>query len=87
MIHTTFIAIGITVFLFYKSERTYKNHMYIVDAISDYRTDCWENKITPQVDYDDIEPYSITMFRLWDFGYENILSKSKYELIKKFIKK
>ena len=86
MINTTFIAIGIAVFLFYKSECTYKNRMYIVDAISDYRTDCWENKITPQVDYDDMEPYSITMFRLCDFGYENILSKSKYELIKKFIK-
>jgi hypothetical protein len=40
-----------------------------------------------KVNYDDMESYDETLFRLFDFGYKNILPKEKYDIIKPYINK
>lgn len=37
------------------------------------------------VDYDDMENYVVTLWRLWDWGYTRILPKDKFEIIKPYI--
>ena len=74
------------VFLLIKNENTYKNQEKILNAIRDYVI---ETKDYDKCYYliDNMESYKHTLWRLWDFGYENILPKADYELIKPYIKK
>lgn len=85
--HKLFIIFGIGMFLHYKNINTFYMRKLIINAISKYKACCFRKNVKAEVNYDEIEPYSMTMLRLWDFGYENILPKSKYELIKNFIEK
>lgn len=72
-------------FMLFKNKVTLDMHIKINDAIHKYRCDCIVTNKIPKVDYDDEEAYEKTMWRLWDFGYKNILPKEKYEIIKEFI--
>lgn len=58
----------------------------IAEAIFNYQIDCIHEGVKPRVDYDDMENYEITLFRFWDWSYEHILSKEKFELVKPYIK-
>jgi hypothetical protein len=73
-------------FFWIKNEVTYRNHSRILTAIrkSAYETGDVEraNFLFPF-----IEPYYKTLFRFWDFGYENILPKEYFELIKPYIRR
>lgn len=69
-----------------KNNRTYAMHMKILDAIFKYRLQCIDQDKPCKVDFDDMEFYDKTLYRLWDWGYTNILSKEKFEIIKPFIK-
>lgn len=63
------------VFMLVKNEITCKHRLKICKAIDRYRN--------PElVDYDDMESYDDTLFRLWDWGYTRILPKEKYALIR-----
>lgn len=83
------------VFLIFRVNVVYKNHMIITDAILEYRLDkihstddykeISELFANPDVDYEDMELFEATLFRLWDFGYKNILPLEKFELIEPFI--
>lgn len=85
------------IFLLFRVNVVYKNHMIIIDAILEYRldklhsTDVSDDKAiaelftNPDVDYEDMESLEATLFRLWDFGYKNILPPEKFELIEPFI--
>lgn len=68
-----------------RSEIACRMQIKINKAIYKYRCDCIKTNKIPKVDYDDEEAYEKTMWRLWDFGYKNILPKEKYEIIKEFI--
>lgn len=77
-----------TVFMLIKSCNTCHNRIKILNGISMYIEDCWlTNDLSPDVDYDDMEEYDDTLFRLWDWGYKRILPKEKFEIIKPYIEK
>lgn len=86
-----FIIICITVILFcigieIKNEITYKNFGIILDAILEYQLDRIHNNSKVFVDYTDMIPYYTALFRIWDWGYKNILPPEKYALIASYIK-
>lgn len=69
-----------------KNEITYRNRMIISNAIFSYSMAMInaENFVLC-VDFSDMEEYETTLWRLWDWGYKNILPKEKYEIIKDYI--
>ena len=70
-----------------KSENAYQNQMKILNAISDYGSECiWSDKPI-LVDFDEMESLTRTLFRFWDWGYTQILPADKFEIIKPYIKK
>lgn len=73
-------------YIFIKNENTYRQHAKIDNAILRYQLCCIKKKVKPLVNYSDVERYAVTLRRLWDWGYTNILPKEKFELIKPFIK-
>lgn len=73
----------VTIVLTLKNDNTYTKRKIIGRAIHDYHMDM---KITNwQVNYADIESYNATLFRIWDWGYTNILPEEKFEIIKPYI--
>lgn len=76
-----------------KNNATIKAHRIIAEAIYAYQLDRIEKEymcstpITNEVEYSDMEDYSKTFKRFYDWGYTRILSKDKFEIIKPFIKK
>lgn len=73
-------------FMLIRVEVTGANQMKILDAIYDYSIDKIHKAEDPLVDFDDMESFDSTYYRLWDFGCKRILPKEKYELIKEYIK-
>ena len=67
-----------------KSTNTAENHRKILCAIDVYVTefDCPQKGLALLCHMEDF--YS-TLFRLWDWGYKNILPKEDFELIKPYI--
>ena len=82
---STFIIV-ICIILLFKNENTYKNHTLIDDAIYLYQTECVKMRKIYEVTYDDMEDYRKTCYRLNDWGYENILPRDKFEIIKPYIR-
>lgn len=76
-------AFVLLIFLLIKNANTFNNHIKIVKGIYNYRI----NYIYPEVDYDDMEDYDKTLWRLWDWSYKRILPKEKFEIIKPYIGK
>ena len=71
-----------------KNANTHTKRRIIIDAISSYKhnaLDKYDFTALHLVEYDDMEEYSVTMWRLWDWGYTRILPKEKFELVKKYI--
>lgn len=71
-----------------KNFNTLKKHEFIstaifwhnITAISEHRSeDC--------IDYDVMESYEKTLFRVWDWGYKNIVPPDVLEKISPFINK
>ena len=84
---TCMVILGcFTLYLLVRNDVALKNHTKILYAIYDYRLECIINNEHPVLSYDDMEPYEKTMFRLFDFGYDNILPYDKLEIIKPYIK-
>lgn len=72
-----------------KNMNTVKNHMRILNAITDYQNDCVKKDMYKEalnVTIQDKEDYDKTFWRLWDWGYKRILPKDKFEIIKPYIK-
>ena len=74
------------VILLVKNDVTYRNMMVITNAIRDYRYEEITENNPIFVDYDDMGSYLKVLFRIWDWGYENILPPDKYVLIAPYIK-
>ena len=72
-----------------KNARTYAMHRKLGDAIYRHHVVCimdGDYEALHSVDYNDMESYEATLFRLWDWGYSRILPKDKLEIIKPYIK-
>lgn len=54
------------------------HHLHILLFVKPGNTE-WD------VDYSDVEPYTKTLWRLWDWGYTRILPKEKFEIVKPFM--
>lgn len=79
------VVTGIAVILWTKNNNTFKCRGIILKALCKYYLYCTENRITLAVSFDDMESYPKTFFRLWDWGYTEILPKEKFEIIKEYI--
>ena len=55
----------------------------ILSAIRDYHVEL--GAMPHEVNYSDMERFSKTFWRLWDWRYDYILSEEKYEIIKAYI--
>lgn len=81
--------IGCCLIFAVKNQATYLAHGKIIDAVFDYKMWCLDHcdfQAHKQVEFDDLESYNTTLFRIWDWGYTRILPPEKFELIKPFIK-
>lgn len=88
MILTIYIVITLVFGLLavIKNEITYRNRMIIANAIFSYSMAMINaENFAYCVDFSDMEEYETTLWRLWDWGYKNILPKEKYEIIKDYI--
>ena len=81
------LLLGLFVCCYYlcKNTTTLKNHLTIVYAIDRYLHYCIDNDIEPLVYFCDMESYSKTLYRWWDWGYMRILPYDKYNVIEPFI--
>lgn len=61
------------------------NHWRIIDAIYAYQTDCREQGKSSWVTYSDMEAYSETLWRVWNWSEIGILDPYKYATIKPYI--
>ena len=87
------IAAGGTLFLLLmrvflrKIDRTLENMQIICDAIYRYGVDqIGKGAWPPGVDFGQMESFDKALFRLWDWGYENILPKEAMEKIRPYIR-
>ena len=71
--------------IFVKGENALKNHTKILNAIDAYGEDTHHYLDVLRM-IDNMECSTKTIFRLWDWGYENILPQEDFELIKPYIK-
>lgn len=87
------IMIAICCILLVKNCVTLNKQNTISDAIHAYHVEVIHNHnyltgdVEFKVEYNDIEEYTKTLFRLWDWSYKRILPEDKYAIIKPYIKK
>lgn len=60
-------------------------HWEIVDAILVYNTRCIATGRSDLVDYGEVEEFSVTVLRLWDWSNKNIVSVESYLKILPYI--
>lgn len=83
-----FIILLLDIVLIFKNSNTFENHNKVSDAIYKYNVyiiyneKTWEDKL---IEYDCMESYNKTFFRLYDWGYQRIVSKDVYEKIKSYL--
>ena len=71
-----------------KNFNTLKKHEIISTAIFYYNcTAISERRFEDQISYYVMESYEKTLFRVWDWGYKNIVPPDVFEKIAPFIKK
>lgn len=72
---------------FIRNEVAYQNRSKILDAIYLYQLDLLDTGKVSQVDYEDMESYDRTVFRIFDFGCRHILPEEKFALIEPYLGK
>ena len=72
--------------LFAKNNRTSQTRSLIIKAIHDYNVcQILNDPLEDLIDYDVMEGYDKTLWRLWDWGYENIVPSDVLKEIEPFI--
>lgn len=75
-----------SIFFLIKNENAFKNRSIILNAIHDYNSKCLDDsRYDDMVDYN-MESYDSTVYRIFDWGYENIVSKEVMKKIRPFVK-
>lgn len=83
---TALVVIVMFVLTVAKRNNAYRNRAIIWMAITDYRLALYSlGKKDAYVSVNDMESYEKTVFRLFDWGYKNILSPDKFEIINHYI--
>lgn len=89
---TTVALIFVTLFLTIlvvlaaKNERTYHLEMLFIEAIDMYQSEKMsKGEFTYEVEFDDLEKYMKTFFRMWDWGYTRMLPPEKLEIILPYV--
>lgn len=80
-----YLYVMMVFFAIYRNNMVFKNRGIIIDAITCYRLSHLLSSDINKVCFEDMESYYTTLLRLTDFGYENILPKDKFELIRPYI--
>ena len=82
------ISVIVCVILLIRNEVTYNNHMKLADAIFKYNIhSIIHDTGDAPIGYNCIESYGLSLFRIWDFGYKNMVSKEVLEKIEPFMEK
>ena len=76
------IVIIFCIYIMIKNDNTYNKREIIAHAIFCLRIRDYDTK----VNYDNMEDYNKTLFRLFDWGYNNIINKEDFKLIEPYIK-
>ncbi len=71
-------------FMIAKNENTYKQRLKIIKAEYGYNSERINNNDYEILDVE-LEPYNKTLYRLWDWGFKNIVDKESYEKIKDYL--
>lgn len=83
----TVLMLAFFILMLVKNDNALKNRGIIIEAIYEYNTIMIaSNKRRDKIKYADMESYDDTLYRWWDWGYENILPSDKFEIIKPYIK-
>jgi hypothetical protein len=72
--------------LIIKAEVGFRHHEMLLDAVLTYGLESEEYDKAIEI-MEHMRSYPDTVFRLWDWGYENILPKEDFELIKPYIRR
>lgn len=80
------LLLMLLVLIFIKNINTFNKRADIIKAIGKYRTNTLKQNQYAVVDYSDMESYEHTLFNIFEWGYEGILSKEKYLLVKPYMK-
>lgn len=73
-----------------KNEVACNYHIRITNVIGNIRMKIIKGGGNPDdfpVNYDDLEDYDKTLWRLWDWGYTRILPKEKFDVIKPYLER
>lgn len=72
------------VYLWFKMDNAYENQMKLLRAIELYLDETGDRTVCLEM-LDSMESMNDTLFRLWDWGYKNILPKEYLELLEPYI--
>ena len=88
LIDILFVISTLALIILRKNDNAFDNCVIIIKAIYNYKLDLIDKGDLGEsfVDYDDMRSYEAVLFRIWDWGYKNILPKDKFEIIKPYIK-
>lgn len=88
MIFINVFILIVMVILFFKNNNTYKNHIILLNAITEHnRAAMLEDQCDKRISYECIESYYKTLFNLFDWGYKNLVPRDVYKRIEPFIDK
>lgn len=73
-----------SIVMMFKADNTRKNQIKILMAIDDYGAETGDFLNCIRL-LNSMESFERTLFRIWDWGYENILPKEDFEWIKPYI--
>lgn len=79
-----YMLVGATIYMILKNCRTFYVRSKIITAIWYYRIDNL-TQYNHYIDYNYMESYNKTLFRLWDWGCKRIVPKEIYNRIKDYI--
>ncbi|WP_395546816.1 MULTISPECIES: hypothetical protein [unclassified Lacrimispora] len=82
------IMLLICIYLLFKNENTWKKHNMVLEAIYKYNMNIISNEELYEeklIDFDCIESYDKTFYRLYDWGLKRIVHKDVYEKIKNYL--
>lgn len=81
------LALLLSIVMLFKNHNTFKNHNKVSKAIYNYNAYViWNEKEFENelIEYDCMESYDKTLFRLYDWGCQRIVSKDVYEKIESY---
>ena len=81
------VLVFIICYFISKKSNTTSKRQDVIYAIYLYNLECMAEEEDIRVTYYDMEDYSKTYWRIFDWGYKKMLPADKYEIIKPYIQK